>query len=130
METRQIDFYTPVESPLPEPGNPALREDPTVPVAEADWPRLPRNAQKKLAKSCFLYDETAVCYRCPQGKILRYDETKNAGAKEARRPCAAIAAGNARTARWPRHAWTRKTGAAEPSAATARNPCGRRWRRN
>jgi transposase len=76
MESRNIDFYTPVESPLPEPGNPALREDPTVPVAEADWPKLPRDARKKLAKSCFLYDETADCYSCPQGKILHYDKPR------------------------------------------------------
>jgi transposase len=76
METRQVDFYTPVESPLPEPGNPALREDPTVPVAEADWPKLPRNANQKLAKSCFLYDETADCYRCPQGNILHYEKPR------------------------------------------------------
>jgi hypothetical protein len=76
MESRNIDFYTPVESPLPEPGNPALRADPTVPVPEADWPKLPRNAQKKLAKSCFLYDETADCYYCPQGQILHYDKPR------------------------------------------------------
>jgi hypothetical protein len=76
MEKRQIDFYTPVESPLPEPGNPALREDSSVPVPEADWPKLPRNANKKLAKSCFLYDESANCYRCPQGKVLIYDKPR------------------------------------------------------
>jgi transposase len=76
METRQIDFYTPVESPLPEPGNPALREDPSVPVPEADWPKLPRNANRKLAKSCFLYDETANCYHCPLGKILISDKPR------------------------------------------------------
>ena len=76
MEVRQVDFYTPVESPLPEPGNPALREDPSVPVDEADWSQLPRNANKKLAKSSFIYDETANFYRCPQGKILRYDKPK------------------------------------------------------
>jgi transposase len=76
MESRNIDFYTPVESPLPEPGNPALREDPTVPVAESDWPQLPRNAKQKLDKSCFLYDETANCYYCPLGKILHSDKPR------------------------------------------------------
>ena len=44
METRHVDFYTPVESPLPGPGNPALRDDPTVPVAEADWPKMSRGS--------------------------------------------------------------------------------------
>ena len=72
METRNIDFYTPVESPSPEPGNPALREEPRLPVAEADWSKLPRNSHKKLDKSCFLYDEAANCYYCPLGKILKY----------------------------------------------------------
>jgi transposase len=76
METRHVDFYTPVESPLPGPGNPALRDDPTGPVAEADWPKLPRNANKKLDKSCFLYDETANCYYCPLGKILHSDKPR------------------------------------------------------
>ncbi len=48
MESRHVDFYTPVESPEPGPGNPALREDPTLPVPETDWPKLPRNANRKL----------------------------------------------------------------------------------
>jgi hypothetical protein len=70
MEARQIDFSTPVESPVPEPGNPALRENPRLPVAEADWPNLPRNSHKKLDKSCFLYDEAANGYYCPLGRML------------------------------------------------------------
>jgi hypothetical protein len=76
METRKVEFYTPVESPLPEPGNPALRENPSVPVAESDWAKLPRNPNRKLDKSCFLYDETADCYYCPLGKILPYDKPR------------------------------------------------------
>jgi len=75
MEQREVDFYTPVESPAPAEGNPARREDPRKPVAEADWPKLPRNDKKKLDKSCFVYDETADCYWCPMGKIMRYRET-------------------------------------------------------
>ena len=76
METRGVDFYTPVESPAPQEGNPAQREDPRRPVAEKDWPNLPRNDKKKLAKSCFLYDEAADCYYCPMGNAMEYKETK------------------------------------------------------
>lgn len=76
MEARQVDFYTPVESPLPEPGNPAFRDDPSIPVPEADWPKLPRNANKKLAKSCFVYDEKTDQYHCPMGKSMSYEYTK------------------------------------------------------
>ena len=76
MEERQVDFYTPVESPLPEPGNPAFRDDPSIPVAEADLPKLPRNANKKLAKSCFVYDEKMDQYHCPMGKPMFYEYTK------------------------------------------------------
>ncbi|MBI2563381.1 MAG: ABC transporter ATP-binding protein, partial [candidate division NC10 bacterium] len=54
MEGEGVDFYTPVESPSPEEGNPAKRDDPRQPVAEQDWPKLPRNDKKKLAKSSFV----------------------------------------------------------------------------
>ncbi|MGI6415543.1 MAG: hypothetical protein ACOX1P_07735 [Thermoguttaceae bacterium] len=48
MEERQVGFYTPVESPSPQPGNPALRDDPRQPVAEADPAGLPRKGKRKL----------------------------------------------------------------------------------
>jgi len=76
METRGVDFYTPVTSQTPEEGNPAKRSDPQEPVAELDWPNLPRNDKKKLAKSCFVYDETRDTYSCPMGRTLDYKETK------------------------------------------------------
>lgn len=76
METRGMDFHSPVESPSPQPGNPALREDPRQPVPEADWPKLPRNDKKKLAKCCFLYDPEADCCWCPMGRAMPYDQTK------------------------------------------------------
>jgi hypothetical protein len=34
METRNVNFHTPVESPAPQEGNPAKREDPRQPVPE------------------------------------------------------------------------------------------------
>jgi transposase len=76
MEQCGVDFYSPVESPVPQEGNPAKREDPRQPVPEADWSKLPRKANKKLAKSCFVYDAQAEVYYCPMGQPLVYEETK------------------------------------------------------
>jgi hypothetical protein len=74
MQQRNVTFFTPMESSQPQEGNPARREDPTQPVAEADWPQLPRNAQNQLDKSCFVYVEQSQCYYCPQGCRLEYAE--------------------------------------------------------
>ena len=76
MELRGVDFYAPVTSQTPAEGNPAKRSDPRQPVAEEDRPRLPRNDKKKLAKSCFVYDEQSDTYYCPMGRPLNYKETK------------------------------------------------------
>jgi transposase len=76
METRKVNFHTPVESPAPEEGNPAKREDPRQPVPEAERPNLPRNDKKKLAKRCFIYDPVADIYICPMGQEMPYRETK------------------------------------------------------
>ena len=76
MEQRQVDFHTPVESPAPQEGNPAKREDPRQPVPAADWPKLPRNDKQKLAKCCFMYQEATDRYYCPLGQELPYRETK------------------------------------------------------
>jgi transposase len=88
MEQRKVTFFTPMQSSQPQEGNPARREDPSRPVAEADWPRLPRNAQKQLDKSCFFYDERADRYYCPQGRTLPYagvqKDTRNGHAITAR----------------------------------------------
>jgi transposase len=68
-------------SPLPaadsKRANPALRDDLTQPVPEAEWPNLPRNPQhKKLDKSCFQYDPVHDLYYCPQGLPMPYETTK------------------------------------------------------
>jgi transposase len=81
MEERKVEFYTPVESPVPQEGNPAKRDDPRQPVPEKDWPNLPRNDKKKLAKCCFVYDEAAGVYYCPMGKEMPYRETKKSEGK-------------------------------------------------
>jgi transposase len=76
MEQRGVDFYTPVTSQVPGEGNPAKRSDPRQPVAEEERPKLPRNDKKKLAKSCFVYDQQSDRYYCPMGRPLDYKETK------------------------------------------------------
>jgi hypothetical protein len=76
MEDRGIEFYAPVESNQPQPGNPALRADPTQPVPESEWPNLPRNSQGQLDKSCFVYDAASDQYYCPQGQVLPFELTK------------------------------------------------------
>jgi transposase len=85
MEQRGVAFYSPVESPVPQEGNPAKREDPRQPVPEAEWPKLPRNNRKKLAKSCFPYDAEADCYYCPMGRVLSFEQTKREEGREPRR---------------------------------------------
>jgi hypothetical protein len=76
LESRGIEFY----SHLPvteEKDNPAVRPDPTQPVPEADWGRLPINPQTKmLDKACFRYDAQQDLYYCPRGEPLPYEETK------------------------------------------------------
>ena len=76
MEERGIVLLTPAESHQPQPGNPACRADPQQPVPEDQWPDLPRNPQRQLDKSCFIYDASADQYYCPQGRPLPYAETK------------------------------------------------------
>lgn len=56
--------------------NPAVRADPTQPVPETEWANLPRNAQHKLDRSCFVYDAEQDVHYCPQGRKLTYEETK------------------------------------------------------
>ena len=84
METRNVNFHTPVESPAPQEGNPAKREDPRQPVPEAEWAQLPRNDKEKLDKSCFVYDAEADCYYCPLGRVLDYEQIKREQGRETR----------------------------------------------
>lgn len=76
MEAREVEFYAPVESNQPQVGNPACRDDPTQPVPQEQWPELPRNSTKRLAKSCFVYDAHRDQYYCPMGHGMPFDKTK------------------------------------------------------
>jgi transposase len=79
-QEKGIDLYSPIKLGSSE-DNPARREDPTQPVAEEDWDRLPttRTKRKKdgtesvqLNKEAFVYDQEQDCYWCPAGKPLPY----------------------------------------------------------
>jgi hypothetical protein len=65
MQQRNVLFFTPMESSRPQEGNPARRDDPTQPVAEADWPQLPRNAQKQYEP---LREEMAARMQTAEGR--------------------------------------------------------------
>jgi transposase len=78
-EEAGIDLYSPIKLGG-GPDNPAVREDPRVPVAEADIEGLPTTTTKKkdgtkstkFNKNAFVYDAEADCYYCPAGKPLAY----------------------------------------------------------
>jgi transposase len=85
---RGISIVSPCEVPDPA-SNPALRSDPTQPVAEADWDRLPEHPRKgdvpQLDKSAFVYDEQRDCYWCPLGRPLAYRHTTSEASGSGRR---------------------------------------------
>lgn len=69
-EDRSINLLSPLGEPKCK-DNPAIRADPTEPIAEADLARLPLNPQtKRFDKTAFVYDEQQDCYYCPAGKQL------------------------------------------------------------
>lgn len=83
-----IDLYSPIKLGAGN-DNPAIRDDPTVPVAECDLDRLPTTTTKhkdgtkttKFNKNAFIYDAERNCYWCPAGEELAYShqtsETEN-----------------------------------------------------
>lgn len=76
-EARSVELIGPLaETSVAD--NPAIREDPTQPVAAEDLDRLPINPQtKRFDKSAFVYDEAADCYYCPAGKPLPHRTTEH-----------------------------------------------------
>lgn len=77
MQERGIPFFS--NMPTPDAAsNPAVRPDPTQPVPESEWDKLPVNPQtKKLDKACFVYDAAADAYRCPMGQPLPFERTNS-----------------------------------------------------
>jgi transposase len=76
LEQRGVEFFSPLSCETAA-NNPAVREDPSQPVPEDAWSKLPINPQtKKLDKACFVYDEKENQYYCPLGKTLEFEKTK------------------------------------------------------
>jgi len=76
-ETKNVELIGPLAETKCQ-DNPAVRDDLTQPVADADLDRLPMNPQtKRFDKSAFIYDEEADCYYCPAGKPLPHRTTEN-----------------------------------------------------
>jgi transposase len=74
LQARGIEAYIPMEGRLDTKENPAHREDPTTPVSESEWSKLPRNAQsKKLDRAAFLYDREKDVFHCPMGRVLAFE---------------------------------------------------------
>lgn len=79
MEKRGVTFVSPLHDPAV---NSAKRPDPTQPVPQDQWGKLPVNEvtvngakQKQLDKSAFIYDEQNDCYWCPNGQKLTRSST-------------------------------------------------------
>lgn len=78
-DEKGIDFYSPIKLGAGE-DNPALRDDPSEPVAQADIQRLPTTTTKKkdgtkttkFNKNAFVYDAEQDSYWCPAGKEMPY----------------------------------------------------------
>jgi len=76
LQRRGVEAFMPVERARLQEDNPALRPDPTQPVAKEDWPKLPRNPQsKKLDRAGFVYDAVKDCYHCPMGRTMNRSGT-------------------------------------------------------
>jgi transposase len=76
LEQRGIEAFVPVESSQPAANNPAHRPDPTQPVAETEWAKLPRSGRGQLDKSCFVYNAEEDQYYCPLGHAMPFEKTK------------------------------------------------------
>lgn len=74
---REKDFVSPHRNGDPDPDNPAIRDDPTVPVADTDLDKLPTE-RGGFSAEAFVYDEQQDLYHCPQGRELKpvYKETR------------------------------------------------------
>lgn len=69
----QVEVFAPVGGA--DVRNPALREDPTEPVNEEDFQRLPMRAGR-LDRTAFLYHQARDCYYCPMGQEMKKYRTQ------------------------------------------------------
>lgn len=78
LEAQDVEPFIPLQQRPKCPDNPGRRDDPTEPVAEADWPRLPRSPKtRKLDRSAFVYDAGSDRYFCPMGRELPLQQVQN-----------------------------------------------------
>jgi len=77
LAAREIEPVMPVGQTLLPEDHPVRREDPSVPVPEEDWAKLPRRAQTgQLDRAAFVYDAGRDVYWCPAGRALPLFQTK------------------------------------------------------
>jgi transposase len=79
MTDRQIVIYTPVKSTEPSAESPVRRSNLRQPIPASEYSQLPKNSHGKLDKSCFVYVPEEDKYYCPQGKPLKFRQTKREG---------------------------------------------------
>jgi transposase len=73
LDARGVEAFIPLEQREDRPDNPARRPDPSVPVAESDWEKLPVNGRtKRLSRMAFVYEAGKDQYWCPLGKRLEF----------------------------------------------------------
>jgi transposase len=76
-EEKEVELIGPLAETKCD-NNPAVRDDPTQPVAAEDLDRLPINPQtKRFDKTAFVYDEEADVYYCPASQPLPHRTTEN-----------------------------------------------------
>jgi hypothetical protein len=121
MEERQVAFYSPVESSLPSEGNPAKRDDPRQAVPEAEWAKLPRNQQKKLAKSCTMRRQIVITVRWDACCAV----SRRSAWRDGRRG-ESIVRGTVADARWPAFAETPTPSVGGPFRGTSTSRRGSR----
>ncbi len=78
-ENRGKSFLSPHRNGDISDGNPAVREDPSQPVPEAELDRLPIDPSRKtFSTEAFVYDEEKDVYYCPDGREMKrsHQETR------------------------------------------------------
>ena len=80
LDKRNVEAFIPFKQrgDTCDTDNPAVRDDPTQPVGESEWDKLPRGYRNgKLDRTAFVYDGAADCYYCPMGRKLEFCRIHN-----------------------------------------------------
>ena len=85
LKEEGVEALMPPKQPEPQE-NPALRENPSEPVAADQREKLPLSPQsKKLDRNAFQYNEAEDSYRCPMGRRLVFIGVESRGEDRCRR---------------------------------------------